>query len=49
MLEEMAARRLSAEDVFFVCDDHWSPEGNRIAADILKPYALKAFEQAGKR
>ncbi|BDQ33189.1 SGNH/GDSL hydrolase family protein [Pseudodesulfovibrio portus] len=46
MLEEMAARKLDAEDVFFVCDDHWSPAGNRIAADLLEPYVAEAFKRA---
>jgi hypothetical protein len=46
MLEEMAARELDAEDVFFVCDDHWSPAGNSIAADLLEPYVAEAFKRA---
>ena len=45
LLEEMAARNLNAEDVFFVCDDHWSPAGNRIAADLLEPYVTRAFNR----
>lgn len=49
MLEEMTARKYSAEDIFFVCDDHWSPVGNKVAADILEPYVIKAFEQAAKK
>ena len=45
LLEEMAVKDLKAEDVFFVCDDHWSPAGNRIAADLLEPYVTRAFNR----
>ena len=47
LLEEMANRGYNAEDVFFVCDDHWSPAGNRIAADLLEPFVVEAFNRAG--
>ncbi len=43
LLEEMADQGFNAEDVFFVCDDHWSPAGNRLAADLLKLYVAEAF------
>lgn len=44
LLPAMHARGFDARDIFFECDDHWSPEGNRIAADILEPYLRKAME-----
>jgi hypothetical protein len=44
LLPAMQARGFDARDIFFECDDHWSPEGNRIAADILEPYLRKAME-----
>ena len=49
LLEEMATNGYDAEDVFFVCDDHWSPAGNRIAADLLEPYVAEAFKRAEAR
>lgn len=49
LLEEMADRHYNAEDVFFVCDDHWSPTGNEIAAQLLKPYVAEAFKRVEKK
>ena len=47
LLEEMADRKLDAEDVFFVCDDHWSPTGNRIAADLLETLRGRSLQTRG--
>ncbi|WP_243544829.1 GDSL-type esterase/lipase family protein [Pseudodesulfovibrio tunisiensis] len=44
LLKEMADRGIDAYDIFFVCDNHWSPFGNEVAAGILEPYVRKAVE-----
>ena len=43
LLEEMTRRGLDEKSLFFVCDNHWSPEGNRAAAEILEPYVRQAL------
>ncbi len=43
LLEEMTRRGLDAKSLFFVCDNHWSALGNRVAAEILEPYVRQAL------
>lgn len=43
LLEEMHKRGYTPHDLFFVCDNHWSPFGNEVAASILSPYVEKAL------
>ncbi|MBU4523981.1 MAG: SGNH/GDSL hydrolase family protein [Desulfomicrobium sp.] len=45
LLPAMHSSGFGARDLFFECDDHWSPAGNRVAADILEPYVRNALAQ----
>ncbi len=46
LLEKMAARNITAEDVCFVCDDHWNAHGNELVTGILLPYVTEALARA---
>lgn len=48
LLEEMTARGLTPYDVFFVCDNHWSPAGNKAATSILLPHVQSALDASAK-
>jgi hypothetical protein len=43
LLPAMHSSGFEARDLFFDCDDHWSPIGNRVATDILEPYVSKSL------
>jgi hypothetical protein len=45
LLKAMREQGLTPYDVFFVCDNHWSPFGNEVAASILLPYVEKALQR----
>lgn len=43
LLKVMHEQGLTPFDIFFVCDNHWSPFGNEVATSILLPYVEKAL------
>ena len=48
LLEEFHQKGLTPYEVFFVCDNHWSPEGNAAAAAALAPHVEAALQRAAE-
>lgn len=45
LLKEMYDLKLTPHDVFFVCDNHWSPLGNEAATSIVQPYVESVLKE----
>jgi len=48
LLQELAARGIPHEKLFFVCDAHWNAYGNAKAAEILSPYIKEGLAQSSR-